>query len=116
LPLSEVPAFTKIEVVDKVKQVQQEWDKLKKIKKPKAETKKKDAKEDDKADEKKTDESLPVSIEATEKALSDVKKAKADAIENEDYDKAQDVKKQQEALTKHLAQLKEKAEKDKAEL
>jgi len=116
LPLSEVPAFTKIEVVDKVKQVQQEWDKLKKIKKPKAETKKKDAKEDDKADEKKTDESLPASIEATEKALSDVKKAKADAIENEDYDKAQDVKKQQEALTKHLAQLKEKADKDKAEL
>jgi len=107
LPLSEAPAFTKAEVVEKVKKVQQEWEKLKKIKKPK-EPKKKDAKED--TEPKVKDESLPETIEATESKLNDVKKAKADAIENEDYDKAQEHKKQQEALTKHLAQLKEKAE------
>lgn len=111
LPLSEAPAFTKIEVLDKLKTVQQEWEKLKKIKKPKEPVKKKDAKDEkEEKDAKSKDESLPDTVEATEKALSDMKKAKADAIENEDYDKAQDLKKHQELLTKHLAQLKEKAE------
>jgi len=54
--------------------------------------------------------SLPETIDATESKLTEVKKAKADAIENEDYDKAQELKKEQEALAKHLAQLKEKEE------
>lgn len=111
LPLSEAPAFTKVEVLDKLKTVQQEWEKLKKLKKPKEPVKKKDAKEEkEDKDAKSKDESLPDTVEATEKALSDMKKAKSDAIENEDYDKAQDLKKQQELLTKHLAALKEKAE------
>jgi len=61
-------------------------------------------------DVKEKDESLPDTVEATENALAEMKKAKADAIENEDYDKAQDLKKKQEALIKHLAELKEKAE------
>lgn len=108
LPLSEAPAFTKAEVIEKVKKVQQEWEKLKKIKKPK-EAKKKDTNED-KDSKKKDASSLPETIDATETKLSAVKKAKADAIENEDYDKAQELKKEQETLTKHLQQLKEKAE------
>jgi len=110
LPLSEAPAFTKAEVMEQIKKAQQEWEKLKKLKKPK-ETKKKDPSEDQvKETEVKDKMLLPDTIEATESKLSEVKKAKADAIENEDYDKAQEIKKEQEALTKHLAQLKEKAE------
>merc|ERR1712079_475991 len=92
LPLSEAPAFTKAEVIEKVKKVQQEWEKLKKIKKPK-DTKKKDTNEDKESKTKDTS-SLPDTVAATETKLSAVKKAKADAIENEDYDKAQELKKE----------------------
>jgi len=55
----------------------------------------------------KKEEGLPKTVEETEKELGEVKKAKADAIENEDYDKAQMLKKKQETLSKHLAQLKD---------
>lgn len=111
LPLSEAPAYTKAEVLEKVKKMQLEWDKLKKLKKPK-ETKKKETSDEKGKDTKGKDESssLPETIDATESKLTEVKKAKADAIENEDYDKAQELKKEQEALAKHLAQLKEKEE------
>jgi len=111
LPLSEAPAFTKDQVQDKLSTVQKEWEKLKKIKKPKES--KKDV-SPTKAEQEKTmapgSETLPDTVEATETVLTEVKKAKADAIEQEDYDKAQDLKKKQELLAKHLASLKEKAE------
>merc|ERR1712137_201975 len=102
LPLSEAPAFTKADVVDRLSKVQKEWEKLKKIKKPKEPTKKKEEEKDGKKEE-----GLPKTVEETEKELGEVKKAKADAIENEDYDKAQMLKKKQETLSKHLAQLKD---------
>lgn len=114
LPLSEAPAFTKVEVQEKLAVVQKEWEKLKKIKKPKEP---KEAKKDaspTKTEQEKTpaqgSETLPDTVEAAEIAVAEVKKAKADAIEQEDYDKAQELKKQQELLAKHLASLKEKAE------
>jgi len=107
LPLSEAPAYTKADVVERIGKVQKEWEKLKKLKKPKEqkEVKKKDGKE---KDAKKPD--LPDTVEATEKALADARKAKQDAVANEDYDKAQALKKDEDALQKHLAQLKEKNE------
>merc|ERR1711998_809084 len=115
LPLSEAPAFTKAEVQDKLAVVEKEWEKLKKIKKPEESKESKESKKDaspTKAEQEKTpsSEALPDTLEATEIALAEVKKAKADAIEQEDYDKAQELKKKQELLAKHLASLKEKAE------
>lgn len=114
LPLSEVPAYTKADVVDRIGQMQKDWEKLKKIKKPK-EVKTKDKKETDEKDTKKSEASLPSTVEATEKKLAEVKKAKSDAIENEDFDNAQKLKQEQIALTKHLEQLKATSE-EKTEL
>merc|ERR1711907_562558 len=95
LPLSEAPAFTKAEVQDKLAAVQKEFEKLKKIKKPKeSKESKKDASSTTKSEQEKTttpgSEKLPETVEATEIALAEVKKPKADAIEQEDYDKAQE--------------------------
>merc|ERR1711985_109149 len=103
---------TKADVQDKLAVVQKEWEKLKKIKKPKESKETKKDASPTKAEQDKTpdSETLPDTVEATEIALTEVKKAKADAIEQEDYDKAQDLKKKQELLSKHLTSLKEKAE------
>jgi len=114
LPLSEAPAFTKVEVQDKLVVVQKEWEKLKKIKKPKESKESKKDVSATKTEQEKTpapgSEMLPDTVEETEIVLTEVKKAKADAIEQEDYDKAQELKKKQELLAKHLVSLKEKAE------
>lgn len=106
LPLHEAPAFTKSEVMEKKEKVDKEWEKLKKIKKPKEPKKPKKNATD--AEAKKDDgPALPTDVEATEKELEDIKKKKVEAVENEDFDTAQNLKKRQDALTKHLAKLKE---------
>jgi len=109
LPLYEVPAYTKADVIEKIKELNKEWDKLKKIKKPKeAKKPKKDDEKDAKKDKDAAEEaSLPSDVAATEAEIEDIKKKKGEAVENEDFDTAQNLKKRQDALIKHLSKLKE---------
>jgi len=109
LPLHEAPAYTKTEVLEKLEQLTKEWDKLKKIKKPKESKKpKKDDEKDAKKDTDSTEESaLPHDVAATEAEIEEIKKKKEKAVENEDFDMAQQLKKRQDALKKHLSKLKE---------
>lgn len=109
LPLHEAPAYTKTEVLEKLEQLTKEWDKLKKIKKPKESKKqKKDDEKDAKKDADSTEESaLPNDVAATETEIEEIKKKKEKAVENEDFDMAQQLKKRQDALKKHLSKLKE---------
>merc|ERR1712086_791875 len=67
LPLYEVPAYTKADVIEKIQKLNKEWDKLKKIKKPKEAKKDKDAAEE---------ASLPSDVAATEAEIEDIKKKK----------------------------------------
>lgn len=109
LPLHEIPAYTKADVLEKLEKLNKEWEKLKKIKKPKeAKKTKKDDEKDAKKDKDAAEEAaLPVDVAATEAEMEDIKKQKGEAVENEDFDKAQLLKKRQDALTKHLSKLKE---------
>jgi len=109
LPLHEVPAYTKAEVLEKLEKLSKEWDKLKKIKKPKeAKKPKKDDEKDVKKDKDSAEEAaLPNDVATTEAEIEDIKKKKGEAVENEDFDTAQQLKKRQDALTKHLSKLKE---------
>lgn len=109
LPLYEVPAYTKADVMEKLEKLNKEWEKLKKIKKPKeAKKPKKDDEKDAKKDKDAAEEAtLPADVAATEAELEDIKKKKGDAVENEDFDTAQQLKKRQDALVKHLTKLKE---------
>lgn len=109
LPLHEAPAYTKTEVLEKLEQLTKEWDKLKKIKKPKESKKqKKDDEKDAKKDADSTEESaLPNDVAATEAEIEEIKKKKEKAVENEDFDMAQQLKKRQDSLKKHLSKLKE---------
>jgi len=109
LPLHEAPAYTKAEVVEKLEKVSKEWDKLKKIKKPKEPKKpKKDDEKDAKKEKDAAEEAaLPNDVAATEAEIEDIKKRKSEAVENEDFDTAQQLKKRQDALIKHLSKLKE---------
>merc|ERR1719162_1054159 len=96
LPLHEAPAYTKTEVLEKLEQLTKEWDKLKKIKKPKESKKpKKDDEKDAKKDTDSTEESaLPHDVAATEAEIEEIKKKKEKAVENEDFDMAQQKKKE----------------------
>lgn len=96
-------------MLDKLEKLNKEWEKLKKIKKPKeAKKTKKDDEKDAKKDKDAAEEAaLPVDVAATEAEMEDIKKQKGEAVENEDFDKAQLLKKRQDALTKHLSKLKE---------
>jgi len=109
LPLSEAPAYTKEEAMEKVNKVYKDLDKLKKTKKPKEKTEKKDKKKDDKAkDEAKSDkkeEALPETLEATDKELEEITKKKAEAVEKEDFDAAHTLKMREKALNEHKARL-----------
>merc|ERR1711865_832982 len=98
LPLHEAPAYTKAEVLEKLEKLSKEWDKLKKIKKPKDAKKEKNSAEEP---------ALPSDVAATEAEIEDIKKKKGEAVENEDFDTAQNLKKRQDALIKHLSKLKE---------
>jgi hypothetical protein len=60
--------------------------------------------EESKVEESK-DATLPDTVEATEIALTKVKKEKADAIRQEDYDKAKSCKQKEEWLVEHLLHL-----------
>jgi len=116
LPLHEAPAFTVKEVQDKIKQVQKEWDKLKKTKKPKEAKAKKAGKNstgDAKDSKAKDTEDLPASVEEVQKEIAALREKKATAVENEDFDLAQSLKQREQALAKHLEKLKEA---DKSEL
>merc|ERR1719356_549968 len=77
LPLHEAPAFTAKDVNEKLDKLRKEWDKLKKIKKPK-EAKAKDGNKTSKA-KGKAKEELPATVEATEKELNALKEKKAAA-------------------------------------
>lgn len=112
LPLHEAPAYTKQEVLSQISKVKKEWEKLKKIKKPK-ETKPKDKAKADKnssSGEGKAEESLPSDIDAVEKELSEISVKKMNAVEKEDFDLAHSLKQREQALSEQLKKL--KAEKD----
>jgi len=112
LPLHEAPAFTKKDAVEKLVKLQKEWDKLKKMKKPKEATKKAAKNQTEggaKADSKKED--LPTDPEAVEKELAAIREKKAAAVENEDFDTAGELKVREKVLAKQLEKLKsEKSE------
>merc|ERR1711943_78244 len=76
LPLSEAPAFTKVEVQDKLAVVQKEFEKLKKIKKPKESKDSKKEATATKTEQEKTpapeSETLPETVEETETVLAEV--------------------------------------------
>eukprot|EP00933_Yihiella_yeosuensis_P025919 TRINITY_DN2010_c0_g1_i1.p1 TRINITY_DN2010_c0_g1~~TRINITY_DN2010_c0_g1_i1.p1 ORF type:complete len:918 (-),score=315.05 TRINITY_DN2010_c0_g1_i1:282-3035(-) len=105
LALSEVPAYTKKEVIEKLAAVKKEWEKLKKIKKPKAEKKKKDDKKGKDKDDKKEDD-LPKDVAAVEKELAELQEKKMKAVESEDFDAAHSLKQREKTLKDHLEKLK----------
>jgi len=111
LPLHEAPAFTAAEAQSKIKEIEKGWEKLKNTKKPK-EKKEKKAKDNEtkKGDAKKTEEEeakpLPTDPAEVEKELEEIRKQKADAVEEEDYDKAFTLKQREKDLKAHLATLK----------
>jgi len=109
LPLHEAPAFTKAEVMEKLNKFSKDWDRLKKIKKPK-EPKKPKAKNATNASVK-ADKGpkLPETVEEVEKELATITEQKSAAVEAEDYDKAEALKKREKLLKKHLDTLKESA-------
>eukprot|EP00913_Durusdinium_trenchii_P013455 g12635.t1 len=119
LPLHEAPAYTKQEVLSQISKVKKEWEKLKKIKKPK-ETKPKDKAKADKNSSSgegkaedgafRLEESLPSDIDAVEKELSEISVKKMNAVEKEDFDLAHSLKQREQALSEQLKKL--KAEKD----
>jgi hypoxia up-regulated 1 len=114
LPLHEAPAFTKKEVMEKVSKLQKEWDKLKKIKKPKEKTppkpKKNDTKGNKTAEKPAEPEELPTDIKVVEEEIESLRQKKAAAVENEDFDTAQTLKKRESVLAEHLKTLQQKAE------
>merc|ERR1712032_1553565 len=112
LPLTEAPAYTRKEAIDKLTGIQKEWEKLKKTKKPKEAPKPKAAKNKtaggdgkDKKEEKKEEE-LPSDPAEVEKLLASLREEKAAAVAAEDFDKAQSLKSREAALTKQLEKLK----------
>lgn len=109
LPLHEAPAYTKAEVMEKLNKLSRDWDKLKKIKKPK-EPKKPKAKNATNASAKADPgPKLPETVEEVEKELATITEQKGAAVEAEDYDKAEALKKREKLLKTHLETLKESA-------
>mmetsp|Transcript_63526 Transcript_63526/g.125689 ORF Transcript_63526/g.125689 Transcript_63526/m.125689 type:complete len:909 (+) Transcript_63526:90-2816(+) len=112
LPLTEAPAYTRKEAIDKLTGIQKEWEKLKKTKKPKEAPKPKAAKNktaggDGKdTKEEKKEEELPSDPAEVEKLLASLREEKAAAVAAEDFDKAQSLKSREAALTKQLEKLK----------
>lgn len=110
LPLHEAPAFTKTEVQEKLKKMQDEWITLSKIKKPKAkkESKEADAKAKKTKDKKaaKSADAFPMDLAAAETYLKDIQAKKLQAVNDEDFDKADEYKKTEKALKEHIDRLK----------
>eukprot|EP00929_Paragymnodinium_shiwhaense_P119025 TRINITY_DN90912_c0_g1_i1.p1 TRINITY_DN90912_c0_g1~~TRINITY_DN90912_c0_g1_i1.p1 ORF type:complete len:915 (-),score=410.13 TRINITY_DN90912_c0_g1_i1:381-3125(-) len=107
LPLSEAPAYTKEEAMEKVNKVYKELDKLKKTKKPKEKTEKKGKKNatEGKGDKKDDEAPMPETLEATDKELEEIKAKKAAAVEKEDFDAAHALKTREKALNEHKSRL-----------
>jgi len=112
LPLHEAPAYTKAEVTERIGKLQKDWDKSMKAatKKPKEDKKTaKGANATDassssaKADAK--EEALPSDAKAVEEELKSVREKKAQAVEDEDFDKANELKQRETTLKAHLATL-----------
>jgi len=106
LPLHEAPAFTKKDVQERTSKLQKEFEKLKKIKKPKEKKAPKNATNATKSDSSKAPEAeLPTDPEVVQKEIDSLRTKKADAVENEDFDLAQELKKKEKKLVDHLEQL-----------
>lgn len=113
LPLHEAPAYTRVGVMERLEKVSKEWEKIQKLKKPKetkpAKTKSKDEKSSDKEAKGKEDakeEGLSSDPSVIEKELAEVREKKAAAVESEDFDGAESLKKREKALLKQLEKLK----------
>jgi len=109
LPLHEAPAYTKSEVMEKLSKLSRDWDKLKKIKKPKEPKKPKNATKANASAKADKGPKLPETVEEVEKELATITEQKSVAVEAEDYDKAETLKKREKLLKKHLETLKESA-------
>lgn len=122
LPLHEAPAFTRNEVIEKLGKIQKDLDKLKKIKQPKEKVEKpvkvekpektdkakSKAGKDSKAKEEKAkapEPELSSDTAVVEKDLAELRDKKAAAVENEDFDLAQNLKVKEQVLVKHLEKL-----------
>jgi len=118
LPLHEAPAYTKAEVNEKIGKMQKDWDKSVKAatKKPKEDKKKAKGANatnassgSEKEKEAEKEEALPSDAKAVEADLKAVRDQKAQAVEDEDFDKANELKQRETKLKAHLATL-EKSE------
>ncbi|CAE8685337.1 unnamed protein product [Polarella glacialis] len=113
LPLSEAPAYTKVDVLEKLSKLKKEWQKIMKLKKPKeVKPKKGKASNATSADDsaKAEEPAVPGTVEEVEKELAELREKKIAAVENEDFDAAHVLKQREQALVKQLAKLKEDGE------
>jgi len=104
LPSSDVPAYQVKEVKAMLSKVVKAWDALMKTKKPKEKKveKPKEKKADQKAE--KEEEPMPADKEAAEKELQETQAKKMVAVESEDFDGADKLKKREKVLKEHLDQ------------
>jgi hypoxia up-regulated 1 len=116
LPLHEAPAYTKAEVQESIKKLQKDWDKSMKAATKKPKEDKKTAKGSNATNassgsskESTKEEALPSDAKAVEAELKAVREKKAQAVEDEDFDKANELKQRETKLKAHLATL-EKSE------
>jgi len=109
LPLHEAPAYTKAELMEKLNKLSKDWERLKKIKKPKEPKKPKSKNATNASAKADKGPKLPETVEEVEKELATITEQKSAAVEAEDYDKAETLKKREKLLKTHLETLKESA-------
>jgi len=111
LPLHEAPAYTKVEVQERLQKLQKDLDKLKKMKKPKEKAKPKASKNNTENATKaeppasEAEESLSSDPEVIKKELESVSQQKLDAVEKEDFDTAEVMKVKERKLKEQLEKL-----------
>jgi len=112
LPLHEAPAYTKVEVQERLQKLQKDLEKLNKIKKPKDYGKVKASKNNsdnaakpEPAASEADDSPLSSDPETIKKELETVSQQKLDAVEKEDFDTAEAMKKKEQKLKDQLEKL-----------
>jgi len=112
LPLHEAPAYMKADVLQRLSKIQKEWERLRRLKKPKKDPATKNAKNQstvdnstqDSANVTKKDE-LPTNPADVEREIASIRDRKSAAVEKEDFDSAHTLKLRESMLSKHLEHL-----------